>query len=307
IGSSGTCLPYIGFLQFLGNHANSNYNSLQVTLTKRYSHGLYLLAGYTYGHAIDTSTNNVAQSAGVPQNSLDYAGERGNGDYDIRNRFTLSATYDLPSREAPLQMLKGWQLNGILTLEGGEPFTLGDFSNDISATGEFNDRWNMFGSAKNVSWSTTSANSSSCNPQHHLCYYSFEDDSSSNQLCEQHASIDQLESLGCYQSRNTVIVPPDFGDFGNMGRNIFRGPGFRNFDFSIGKVWNLSERFKLQFRSEFFNLTNHPNFDVFTMRTNLNSPSSVAVVRFTPDVGESNPVIGSGGSRHIQFGLKLLW
>jgi outer membrane receptor protein involved in Fe transport len=307
IGSSGSCLPFIGFLEFLGNHANSNYNSLQVTLTKRYSHGLYLLAGYTYGHAIDTATNNVAQSAGVPQNSLDYGAERGNGDFDIRNRFTLSATYDLPSREAPLQMLKGWQLNSILTLEGGEPFNLADFSDDISGTGELNDRWNMFGPAKNVKWSTTSSRQSDCNPQNHLCYFDFSNDASSNQLCEQHASLDQLEFYGCYQSKNTVIVPPDFGSFGNMGRNMFRGPAFKNWDFSVGKVWNLNERLKLQFRAEFFNLLNHPNFDVFTMKTNLAGPSSVATVRFTPDVGESNPVIGSGGSRHIQFGLKLLW
>ena len=74
-------------MQLLGNQANSIYHSLQVTLTKRYSHGLYLLAGYTYAHAIDTSTSNTA---GVPQNSLNYNAERGNGDYDIRNRFTLS-------------------------------------------------------------------------------------------------------------------------------------------------------------------------------------------------------------------------
>ncbi len=67
------------------------------TLTKRYAHGLYLLAGYTFAHAIDTATSNLAF---VPQNSLNYQGDRGNGDYDIRHRFTLSATYDIPGRQS---------------------------------------------------------------------------------------------------------------------------------------------------------------------------------------------------------------
>ncbi len=84
LGLGGPCFPYIGFLDQLGNRSSSSYNSLQVTLTKRFSHGLYLLAGYTWAHAIDTATTNLA---GVPPNSFNYKAERGNGDYDIRNRF----------------------------------------------------------------------------------------------------------------------------------------------------------------------------------------------------------------------------
>jgi hypothetical protein len=79
---------------------------------------------------------------------------------------------------------------------------------------------------------------------------------------------------------------------GNMGRNIFRGPTFKNLDFSVSKIWKLNERVKLQFRGEFFNILNHANFDVFTMNT---------------DLGASNPVIGSDGSRHIQLGAKVIW
>ncbi len=58
---------------------------------------------------------------------------------------------------------------------------------------------------------------------------------------------------------------------------------------------------------EVFNILNHSNFDVFTMNTDLSSPSSVGLVAFTPDVAASNPVIGSGGSRHIQLGAKIIW
>ena len=134
-------------MQFLGNRSTSNYNSLQVTLTKRYSHGLYLLAGYTYGHAIDTATSNLA---GVPPDSNNYNAERGNGDYDLRHRFTLSMTYDLPSIKTKGQLLEGWQATSIVNVQSGEPYTLGDFSNDISFTGEFNDRWNFTGNPGDI-------------------------------------------------------------------------------------------------------------------------------------------------------------
>ncbi len=98
LGTGGSCLPYYSYLNYLGNKSTSTYESLQVTFTKRYSHGLYLLAGYTFGHAIDTagSTSNLGF---VPQNSLDFAAEKAAGDYDIRHRFTLSASYDLPGKK----------------------------------------------------------------------------------------------------------------------------------------------------------------------------------------------------------------
>ena len=65
---------------------------------------------------------------------------------------------------------------------------------------------------------------------------------------------------GCYISGNTVLTPPANGTFGNMGRNIFRGPDFVNWDFSVSKNTKLSERVTLQLRGEFFNILNHPNF-----------------------------------------------
>ena len=306
--TSGPCFPYIGFMQFLANHSNSSYNALQVTFTHRYSHGLYLLAGYTYGHAIDTATNNVAQSAGSPQNSNDYAAERGNGDFDIRNRFTLAVTYDIPSVKSKWQMLEGWQLQTIATVEGGEPFTLGDFVDDVSATGELEDRWNMVGPKHNIRWSPTQE-------------LNFVDDFvtdanghvvGGNQQCIAAAgpnqlAIDMLGAYGCYVEGNTVLTPPALGTFGGMHRNEFRGPGFRNWDMSISKVWNLSDRFRMQFRAEFFNVLNHPNFDNFTLSNDLSAEVGVGLANFTPDVGASNPVMGTGGSRHIQMGLKFLW
>jgi hypothetical protein len=306
-GFGGPCFPYIGFLYNLGNRSTSNFNSLQVTLTKRYSHGLYVLAGYTYGHAIDTATSNLASG---PPDSNNYDAERGNGDYDIRHRFTLSLTYDLPSVKTKWQMLEGWQLTSILNLQTGEPFTLGDFTDDISYTGELNDRWNMTGPAKNIHWSQKA-------PIPFVSWDDFSTDESGNvtgnQQCINAAGgpasegAQQLLNYGCYVSGNTVLTPPIFYAQGNMGRNIFRGPNFTNWDMSVTKLWKLNERVNLQLRGEFFNILNHANFDVFTMNTDLASPSTVGTVVYTPDVAAANPVIGSGGSRHIQLGAKIIW
>jgi hypothetical protein len=326
LGTGGPCFPWLGFFNYLGNRSDSGYNSLQVTLTKRYSRGLYLLAGYTWAHAIDTATSNLA---GVPPDSNNYNEERGNGDYDIRNRFTLSVTYDLPSVKTKWQMLEGWQATSIVNLQSGEPYTFGDFNDDISGTGEYNDRWNMTGPASNIRWSPSTTvpyidpNGTPTNPTLPFNTNGNGDVTSgatpAAQLCVTQAfatggqaAADQLGGpngydLGCYVAGNTVITPPAFGSQGDMHRNIFRGPAFANWDFSLAKVWKLNERVKLQFRGEVFNILNHANFDVFSMNTDLSSPSSVGLVIFTPDVASSNPVIGSGGSRHIQLGAKIIW
>jgi hypothetical protein len=189
-------------------------------------------------------------------------------------------------------MLEGWQATSIVNLQSGEPYTLGDFNDDISGTGEYNDRWNMTGPASNIHWS----------PSTTIPYFP-----SGDPACAPYTDPGQLAYYGCFVSGSTVITPPDAGTQGNMGRNIFRGPAFANWDFSLAKVWKLNERVKLQFRGEVFNILNHANFDVFTMNTDLSSPSSVGLVIFTPDVASSNPVIGSGGSRHIQLGAKIIW
>jgi hypothetical protein len=309
-GNTGPCFPYLGQVDLLDNQSGSFYNSLQVTFTKRYSHGLYLLAGYTYAHAIDTATSNVAP---FPQNSLNFQGERGNSDFDIRHRFTLSLTYALPSRESKFQMLKGWQVNSIVMLQGGAPYSLVDFEDDNSATGIFEDRWDISGSPSNIHWSTTTA-IPFIDPS------TFTVDGSGNviggnaqcigaaQKAGGQGAVNMQANDGCYIQNGTVLTAPAFGSFGNSGRNSFRGPRFMNWDFSVSKVWSFGERFKLQLRGEVFDILNHPNFDgIITFNNDLFSPSTVGTVVATPDVAASNPVLGSGGSRHIQLGAKFTW
>jgi len=298
-GLGGPCLPWVGYANFIENMGNSIYHGLQVTVTQRAFKGLNLLAGYTYAHAIDNGTSN---RSGYPADSTQFELERGNGDYDIRHRFTLSLAYELPKLKAPLQLGEGWQLTSIVNLQTGEPFNYYDSYDDISYTGEFLDRWNFFGDPNDVHWTS--------DPAKQTKYYDYTVAPSVPQ-CAAHASQSQLAYYGCFVQGSAVITPPENGTFGNMGRNIFRGPGYANWDMSVSKRWKLTERVDLQLRGEFFNILNHTNFDLFTMSTDLSDPVysifDLGVVKATPDIGASNPVVGSGGSRHIQLGAKISW
>lgn len=138
------------------------------------------------------------------------------------------------------------------------------------------------------------------------------DAATGNPRCAAQNKNPDLDFFGCFVSGSAVITPPDYGTFGNMRRNIFRGPAYVNLDVSVAKRWKLSESVSLQLRGEFFNVLNHPNFDsLYTMSTDVSDPvfeiNDLGVVRATPDVAASNPVVGSGGSRHIQLGAKLVW
>lgn len=112
------------------------------------------------------------------------------------------------------------------------------------------------------------------------------------------------------------MIPPALGTFGTMGRNIFRDSGYRNWDLSVSKTWTFRERYSAQFRAEFFNVLNHPNFanpyggpSDYGAGAN-DDPSNHNLFGCscaTPDVAAANPVLGSGGNRAIQLGLKLLF
>ena len=311
----------------LANGADSIYHGLQVTLRQSTTKGLYFVAGYTWAHAIDTSGSNRQFNI---QNSYDPAAERSNADTDIRHRFTLALTYEPPSKPGYAQMLQGWHINGIFTAQGGSPLFLYDSFNDISGTGEFNDHWNITGSPANVHWSknvpipyvdpgqfnTVQYNDDPDNPLFHAtgganpiaqrCFdqaFALGGQAGADQLI---GGVDEATITGgCYVSGGTIITPPAPGTFGNMRRNIVYGPGFVNLDFSVIKDFKLGERFRLQLRGEFFNILNHPNFA--DPDHDLSDGPTLGLAQFTPDIAASNPVIGSGGSRHIQIGAKIIW
>src|SRR5207253_1359605 len=119
---------------------------------------------------------------------------------------------------------------------------------------------------------------------------------------------------GCYVSGNSVMVPPKAGTFGTMGRNIFRDTGFKNVDFSVFKSFKFSEKYSAQFRAEFFNLFNHPiianpygSANGSQLGWDPSGPGGFGSGGATPDVAAGNPLVGSGSSRVMQLGLKLMF
>ena len=120
-------------------------------------------------------------------------------------------------------------------------------------------------------------------------------------------AITQLNKSGCYAVGSSILIPPALGTFGTAGRNMFRARGFDNVDASVTKNWKL-ERFSAQFRAEFFNLFNHPEFaNPGSAGTSDPSGSNFGCGCSTPDVAATNPILGSGGPRAIQLGLKLTY
>jgi len=307
--------PYLSFIYQMENIYRSNYNGLQTTMTARNYHGLTFIAGYTYSHSLDNVGANwdFGAGLGLPTDSNNPQREYASSDFDIRHRFTLSLTYAIPGRKSFAQLLQGWEVNSIVSLYGAQPFGVMDAGSDVSLTGEANDRWNFYGNTKDFKSTPTG-----------LPYFIGSGDPAnptSNAACNaQSLALDggaaggpatsSLAAFGCFAHGNSFMIPPPFGTFGTMGRNIFRDTGFHNWDFSVTKNWKFKERFGAQFRVEFFNFLNHPNFaNPFGGQNGWahNDPStqSFACSCATPDVAASNPVIGSGGSRAVQLGLKL--
>ena len=315
------CLPYNGKFPYLsnifqmGNVYKSNYDGLQATLNSRNFHGLSMVAGYTFSHSLDDVGANwdFGYGAGLPQDSYNVGKEYASSDFDIRQRLTLSLTYAIPGKSGYGQMLQGWELNSIVTLESGQPWGPIDLGTDAAGTGPlpvsppaFSPiRWSFYGKPSDFK--------SGPNP---IPFFP----GTSNAACAAQAlnvdggtpgpSTESLSSFGCYAQGSSIMIPPPLGQFGNMGRNLFRDSGFRNFDFSVAKNWHFGERLRAQFRAEFFNILNHPNFANPYGGQNgfgLNDPSApgFGCGCATPDVAAANPVIGSGGSRAVQLGLKF--
>ncbi len=306
-----TLFPYLSNIYQMSNIYRSNYNGLQMTLTARNFHGLTATAGYTYAHALDDVGANwdFGAGLGLPQDSTHPGREYASSDYDIRHRFTLSFTYNIPGREFPGQLLKGWQLISIVSLYSAQPWGPMDTGDDISGTGEGVDRWDFVGNPSDFKSGPPNALGVT------IPYFA---PGSTPAVCNNAANtmalLTSLNTFGCYAKGNSAMIPPALGTFGTMGRNTFRDSGFRNWDFSVAKNWKFGERFGAQFRAEFFNVLNHPNFaNPFGGQNGfgMNDPSVLGpgfgCGCATPDAAASNPVLGSGGARAIQLGLKLLF
>jgi len=223
--------------------------------------------------------------------------------------------------KSPGQLLEGWAINSIVSLQSGAPWTPEDFSDDFPGTDQI-DELDSFGQFWNF---TGNHNDLRSGPANIPCWSGQGPSALAGcptsggtppTACANAATttgeMNMLMDIGCYYKGNSALTPPAIGSIGNSGRNFLRDSGFRNWDFSVTKNWKYRERLNAQFRAEFFNILNHPEF------TNPNGPAGAgyndpsAGFGFgcgcaTPDQAAPNPVLGSGGARSVQLGLKLIF
>jgi carboxypeptidase family protein/TonB-dependent receptor-like protein len=340
VGPYSTKFPFLSNIGILNNSAVSNYNALQVTLTERPTHGLSFLAAYSLSHALDDVSLTNASGQSGPIDGYHIRLNYGPSDFNTPNRFTFAPTYAIPGIKSPGQMLQGWTVSGILSAYSGQPWFPSDGTDDITGTNEVNSAI----AAAYETWNFTGPRSAFLpSPAASPCYFNADNGNSPLAGClpysainptpqpvvqawsscvtsatshyaagsqQQQLALAALDNIGCYiTQQGGILTPPAYGTIGNATRNIFPTRGYFNVDFSVSKDWKLKERLSVQFRAEFFNVFNNTNFDL-PGDSNAADPSAglgFNQVTTTPDVGGGNPILGSGGPRHIQFALRLGW
>lgn len=235
------------------------YHAFQFSAEKRLTHGLSGLLSYTWGHSIDTVGNNFGGGAEgpLPQDSRNRRADRGNSPFDIRHRFTLAWNYALPFGKG-----RRW-------LNGGGPadVVLGGWQVNGITTLQTGLPFTPTLASATVNTGTGSRPNLVGDPK------------------VSNPTVDKWFEPAAFAS------PAQF-TYGNAGRNILYGPGRVNQDFSLFKEFAVTERWKVQFRTEFFNLFNTPQFDL---------PNA------TIGVGNAGTITGTVGTpRQIQFGLKIV-
>jgi hypothetical protein len=254
-------LPYPQYsaVTYLTNLEYGNYNALLARLEKRLSHGLTSLTAFTWSKNLDnTSTGNAAGAPGDPgfQNPYCFSCDYGRSTSDYERRFVQSFVYELPSPTnggaLAKNLIRGWELSGIFTYQSGFPVSP-RVSFDNSETLTFADRPDVVPGVPLFPAGT--------------------------------------RGPSLWFNPAAFVVAPS-GHFGNAGRGIIPGPNLIDLDAAVMRNFRLSERFKLQFRAEGFNLPNHPNFA--DPNPFIDIPSVAGSITST-----------STTSRQLQFALKL--
>jgi hypothetical protein len=254
--------PMFGNISYFSQDMSSDYNALQVKAEKRYGAGLWFLLSYTWSKSITIQD--------TPAAGGDFYFERATSSFDIPQNVAFNMGYELPfgrgkrflsnSHWLAQGLLGGWQAQGIVIFRSGQPFTP-TISRDVANTGIGNQRPNVIGKPTTVGAPT--------------CWFY----SSTNAACAALAP----------SATNAFASPANF-TYGNAGAFTLRSAWLKNFDFSVFKQFPITEGSVLQFRAEFFNLTNTPTFGIPNTTTDT---ASAGIVTTTVN----NP-------RQLQFGLK---
>jgi hypothetical protein len=254
LGSVNSRRPYqgVGNITYYAPLVNSTYNAMIAKIERRFSKGLSLLASYTFGHSIDGGGNEHDTGDVTPQDVRDLRAQKGSSNFDVRNRFVVSGVYAVPFGRS----------GGVVA----HVIRDWQFSGIFSAQG---------GQPFTPTLSTDpSSTGTTAHP---------------NRLGDGNLPSDQ-RSVSHWFDTQAFVAPPCVC-FGNSGRDILRGPGFQDLDFSIVRNFQMTERFRLQVRAESFNMLNHPN---------LGLPNSVIG---NPAVGTITTTINP--ERQNQLALKI--
>jgi outer membrane receptor protein involved in Fe transport len=285
-----------GFLQ-IQSTAQSTYNSLQMSLTKRLSKGLQFLVSYTYAKSLDnasggTGSGDTLDTSNIQGNQLDNRANRGLSDFDRTHRFVLSYLWDLPrpafanSRLRRL-LLFNWQVAGIITAMSGMPIDIIDGgAGSLYGFGPGN-------MLSRPSWAPGASRSTATN--NIPVGYFF------NPVAFVRPVVQAGQLIP--SSKGTATADAPGTDIGTVGRNVLRAPAQNNVDFSIIKRFRISESKNIEFRAEFFNLFNHVNFDSPVNNLNVATIDQNGHITDAGDFGRITAT--SNNPRLIQFAIKL--
>jgi outer membrane receptor protein involved in Fe transport len=246
LANSAARARYLGFLP-QGFEQNSfdgvyNYNSIQTTIRKNFSHGLGFQAAYTYSKNL-SNVGFVGANLNDPTNMWQQYGQT---PYSRPHRFVATYQYELPFKAmgALNHLVGGWMVSGVTTIQSGTPLTLFDGRGGgvygLVHSVFLEDNWTRAQLAPGVTYADIATS----------------------------GGVEQRlggKSGAPFFSTAAFVPPPIKGedgsrDFGNTGVGIIRGPHQLNFDFSVSKNFRFTERQSLQFRSDFFNIFNHAQF-----------------------------------------------
>jgi len=271
IGSTARPNPTISSDNFRNTAFTSNYNGLNVTLRKRFSGGLQFNANYTFAKSLDELSDAFrAKGSTGATDPMNLRNDYGPSDFDVRHRFVMSPTYDLPFMKGN-RWLGGWSVNSIISWQTGASIALYDSIADPNGSGVTNQRPAFVGT------SASSAINTNVSPAHgYINATSF-------------AEVNQASGIGCSPTIN-------LGAWCNstLKRGFLHGPHFANVDFGMGKGFKINESAKVTFEANFFDLFNHANFQ---------NPNGNVV---DPNFGNSQSTFGGvGGHRVTQLALRL--